>query len=238
VKLKKQLQCKSIPAQSQIWHTMWQSCLKWRTISHMWSIFCFACVKYASPFFWHMVCQIRLKWSQQRRIVKHILHNMCQMWLCAGARFTVIWCALCTPHRGIKIIVQSGLLFVIFCYIKQFSLDTWSTSWLLFEYEDIVQNRLASGANNVSPLYIGPCIIMIFLGCMYEYVRRKVGIYCRVKIACGKRIITHYENSKAHPTGVFLWICLNDISLGRSSASLAGLILLGINIDISYLDWA
>jgi hypothetical protein len=149
-----------------------------------------------------------------------------------------IWCALCTPHRGIKIIVQSGLLFVIFCYIKQFSLDTWSTSWLLFEYEDIVQNRLASGANNVSPLYIGPCIIMIFLGCMYEYVRRKVGIYCRVKIACGKRIITHYENSKAHPTGVFLWICLNDISLGRSSASLAGLILLGINIDISYLDWA
>jgi hypothetical protein len=68
---------------------MWQSCHKWRTISHMWSIFCFTCVKYASPFFWHMVCQIRLKWSQQRIIVKHILHNMCQMWLCAGARFTL-----------------------------------------------------------------------------------------------------------------------------------------------------
>jgi hypothetical protein len=82
--------CKSVPAQSQIWHTMWQSCLKWRTISHMWSIFCFTCVIYASPFFRHMVCQIRLKWSQQRIIVKHILHNMCQMWLCAGARFTVI----------------------------------------------------------------------------------------------------------------------------------------------------
>jgi hypothetical protein len=43
----------------------------------------------SSPVFWHMVCQIRLKWSQQRIIVKHILHNMCQMWLCAGARFTV-----------------------------------------------------------------------------------------------------------------------------------------------------
>jgi hypothetical protein len=81
--------CKSVPAQSQIWHTMWQSCLKWRTISHMYSIFYFTCVKYDSPFFWHMVCQIRLKWSQQRIIVKQILHNMCQMWLCAGARFTV-----------------------------------------------------------------------------------------------------------------------------------------------------
>jgi hypothetical protein len=33
--------CKSVPAQSQIWHTMCQSCLKWRTTSHMWSIFCF-----------------------------------------------------------------------------------------------------------------------------------------------------------------------------------------------------
>jgi hypothetical protein len=83
------LHCKSVPAQSQIWHTMWQSCLKWGTISHMWSIFCFTCVKYASSFFWHMVCQIWLKWNQQRIIVKHILHNMCQMWLCAGARFTV-----------------------------------------------------------------------------------------------------------------------------------------------------
>jgi hypothetical protein len=81
--------CKSVPAQSQIWHTSWQSCLNWRTISHMWSIFCFTCVKYASSFFWHMMCQIRLKWSQQRIIVKHIWHNMCQMWLCAGARFTV-----------------------------------------------------------------------------------------------------------------------------------------------------
>jgi hypothetical protein len=86
---RKCMHCKSVPAQSQIWHTLWQSCLKWWTISHKWSIFCFTCVKYASPFFWHMVCQIRLKWSQQRIIVKHILHNMCQMWLCAGARFTV-----------------------------------------------------------------------------------------------------------------------------------------------------
>jgi hypothetical protein len=89
--------CKSVPAQSQIWHTIWQSCLKWRTISHMWSIFCFTCVKYASPFFCHMVCQICLKWSQQRIIVKHIWHNMCQMWLCAGARFTVLW--LNPPYR-------------------------------------------------------------------------------------------------------------------------------------------
>jgi hypothetical protein len=45
-----------------------------------------------------MVCQIRLKWSQQRIIVKHIWHNMCQMWLCAGARFT----GLCTKHSGNK----------------------------------------------------------------------------------------------------------------------------------------
>jgi hypothetical protein len=36
-----------------------------------------------------MVCQIQLKWSQQRIIVKKILHNMCQVQLCTGARFTV-----------------------------------------------------------------------------------------------------------------------------------------------------
>jgi hypothetical protein len=84
------VQCKSVPVQSQIWHTMWQSCHKWRTISHMWSIFCFTCVEYASQFVWHMVCQIRLNWSQERIIVKHILHNMCQIWLCVGARFTVV----------------------------------------------------------------------------------------------------------------------------------------------------
>jgi hypothetical protein len=78
---------------------MWQSCLKWSTISHMWSIFCSTCVKYASPFFWHMVCQIRLKWSQQRIIVTHILHNMCQMWLCTGARFTVqLWVVRVGPN--------------------------------------------------------------------------------------------------------------------------------------------
>jgi hypothetical protein len=29
------LHCKSVPAQSQMWHTIWQNCLKWRTISHM-----------------------------------------------------------------------------------------------------------------------------------------------------------------------------------------------------------
>jgi hypothetical protein len=53
---------------------------KWRTISHMWSIFCFTCVSNVPHhFFWHMVCQIHLEWSQQRIIVKHILHNMCQM---------------------------------------------------------------------------------------------------------------------------------------------------------------
>jgi hypothetical protein len=72
-----------------MWHTIWQSCLKWRTISHMWSIFCSTCVKYALPFFWHMVCQISLKWSQQGIIVKHILHNMCRIRLSGGARFTV-----------------------------------------------------------------------------------------------------------------------------------------------------
>jgi hypothetical protein len=69
--------CKSVPAQSQIWHTMWQSSLKWRKISPMWSIFCFTCVKYASWCFWHMVSQIRLKRSQQRIIVKHILYTTC-----------------------------------------------------------------------------------------------------------------------------------------------------------------
>jgi hypothetical protein len=40
------LHCKSVPAQSQLWHTMWQICFKWRTISHMWSISnttCFKC---------------------------------------------------------------------------------------------------------------------------------------------------------------------------------------------------
>jgi hypothetical protein len=72
--LQKDYHCKSVPAQSQIWHAIWQSCLKWRTISHMWSIFCFTWVKYASPFFWHMVCQIRLTWSQQRIIVKHTVY--------------------------------------------------------------------------------------------------------------------------------------------------------------------
>jgi hypothetical protein len=49
------IHCKSVPAQSQIWHTMWQSCLKWRTISHMWSRFCFTRVKYASIFLTHGV---------------------------------------------------------------------------------------------------------------------------------------------------------------------------------------
>jgi hypothetical protein len=53
--------------------------------------FAFLCVKYASPFFYTWLFQMRLKWNQQRIIVKHLLHNMCKMWLCAGARFTV-WC--------------------------------------------------------------------------------------------------------------------------------------------------
>jgi hypothetical protein len=47
--------CKSVPAQSQIWHTMWQRCLKWRTISHMWSIFCFMCQTCLLHFFTHGV---------------------------------------------------------------------------------------------------------------------------------------------------------------------------------------
>jgi hypothetical protein len=83
------LYCKSVPAQSQkMTHNVTKLPQVKDNKSHV-KHFCVKCVKYASPFFWHMVCQIRLKWSQQRIIVKHILHHMCQMWLCAGARFTV-----------------------------------------------------------------------------------------------------------------------------------------------------
>jgi hypothetical protein len=55
--------------------------------SHVKHILLYMC-QICFTIFWHMACQIRLKWSHQRIIVKHILH-MCQMWLCAGARFIV-----------------------------------------------------------------------------------------------------------------------------------------------------
>jgi hypothetical protein len=56
--------------------------------SHVKQILLYTC-QICLTIFWHMVCQIRLKWMQQRIIVKHFLINICQLGLCAGARFTV-----------------------------------------------------------------------------------------------------------------------------------------------------
>jgi hypothetical protein len=70
--------------------------------SHVKHILLYMC-QICLTIFWHMVCQIRLKWSQQRIIVKHILHNMCQMWLCAGARFTVCVLYVTVLHRRIRV---------------------------------------------------------------------------------------------------------------------------------------
>jgi hypothetical protein len=95
------LHCKSVPAQSQIWLTMRQSCLKWRTISHMWSIFCFTCGRYVSPFFWHMVCQICLKWSQQR-IMWRIFYTTCVK--CDFVPVPDLQCAKTIWYRNFKLL--------------------------------------------------------------------------------------------------------------------------------------
>jgi hypothetical protein len=49
--------CKSVPAQSQIWHTMWQCCLKWRTIckSHVKHILLYMCLICLTVFWTHGV---------------------------------------------------------------------------------------------------------------------------------------------------------------------------------------
>jgi hypothetical protein len=53
--------------------------------------------------------------GQQRIIVKHILHNMCQMWLCAGARFTV-----CLPVARERLrLLRQSVWVSLFAYNKK-----------------------------------------------------------------------------------------------------------------------